>query len=250
METTDSLTAFFYNIVPGVLFIILFDYFLGFELYPFLLNTFGNIQKDRGIILTFYFLVFGLFCGFIFQGFTKKFRNWFLNEKTFKKVIEEDILSYKRAIKILQSKKLLDSDETELTVKCDKKKLGRFFYLMHDCLLGTRVGEFPIFFTTRLAFWSNIFFGILTIVIYFLLILIVHCFSRIRLPSYLLLYSFKKREEPWLALIKFVLLMVLLRYSWWLFCEYLRILYDVVLKTFVSVVKIDKEEQDTKRGKK
>lgn len=212
METTDSLTAFFYNIVPGLLFLLGLQYLLDLNpLDVLILRCFKGYEA----ILVIAYLSISLLVGFIFQGFTKFVRKHLcMNETAYKKV-KKDALSFKNAKDFLKQRGLMTRKEED--------DLGRFFYLMHNYIEAKHFGSLPKFFSLRLAFWSNMFFAVL----------------------FLILVALYKNK-----LLESVLLLFLLIYSWWLFKEYLRIFYDTVLKSFVSVVKIDKEGQNSKGGKK
>ncbi len=205
MENTDSLTQFFYNIVPGILFIKGLELLTGYHLTSFL-----HIRRQEGLIIIFY-LSFGLFVGFIFQGFTKIIRNNFcLDRKVFEiiKNKKNNISLFENAEKLLKKKKLLGSDENTETV----------FYLIHNYLLAKGLDSQGTFFADRVAFWSNIFFTS------FFLVLIKLYYQRLRLDF------------------TFIFLLLLLFYSWKLFKRYLENKYDTVLKTFVMVKEIEKKD--------
>ena len=198
MSEMDSLTEFFYNIVPGSLFVVAFNFYLKPVVFNFL--------ESNDPAKLFYLLICGLFFGFAFQGLTKGIRNICLNEKIFNRVKNDDKLSFKKAGQILKASGLMDGEKTSLS---DHDK--RAFYLMDNYLRGKGQAKTLQHFTARLAFWSNIFFGVLIIFLTDL-------------------YTIRSLYLPYL--------LMLFLFSAWLFWEYLRILYDSVLKTFVSVVNI------------
>lgn len=193
MEQSNSITEFFYNIVPGSIFVIAFNHYLHPPIFDFLENS-----MDAGVI--FFLLISGLFFGFVFHGFTKFIRSclW-LDLTVFNKVINEDNKSFAIASGELAARGLIG--------KNDPKKQA--FYKMDNYLRAKGYAKTIQHFTARLAFWSNIFFG--TVIV---------CIVVLSLKNY--------SDLPWLLL--------LLIFSGWLFYEYLRILYDSVLKTFVTVL--------------
>ena len=210
MNATDSITEFFYNIVPGFLFILGLDYLLDFKLLKSITIILDcNHIKNKEVIISLICITLGLFLGFIFQGFTKIIRKKLcLNKTAMEKVKKEDKSSYSIANDFLFKKKLIDEENEE--------ELVRSFYLMHNYLEAKQYGSLSKFFSLRLALWSNLFFTVL------LLILIA---------------LYKNR-----LLVILLLFIPILGYSWWLFNEYLRILYDTILKSFVTIINIDNDK--------
>lgn len=208
METTDSLTQFFYNIVPGFLFLLGFDYLFEFKYFNLLIISVNGVQ-DKGLILTFLFLALGLFFGFVFQGFTKFTREHFcLDYTACEKVVKNNDFVFKGVKKNFKKNNLLSDKNAE--------KEQYIFYLMHNYLEAENKGQLPKFFSLRLAFWSNIFFG--TLVLFLIM------------P-----YS----PEIKTGFIIFIFLTLL--YSFHLFKKYLYILYDTILKSFITVTSLNKE---------
>jgi len=201
METSDSLSQFFYNIVPGFLFLLTIDYLLGFKFLTFLPYKY---MKDKEILFAFAFLSLSLFIGFIFQGFTKFVRKRLeINQKIWEKIKNDNSSSFKKSVELLRRMGLLD----------EKTDLKEIFYLMNNYLEGEQKAALSKFFSLRVAFWSNMFFAI-----YFLIPITVWV-------------------EKYSALI---ILLFLFPYSYWLFETYLKIHYDTVLKTFVTVTNFKK----------
>lgn len=227
MDTTDSLTAFFYNFVPGVLFIFgviyLFDY-----LYLFNKNE---------VIIIFFISVLGLFFGFLFQWFTKIARgdafviNFFkdnevLNSIVKKKNEEKEIynMDYKQAINKLSGL---------IGYQRDKSDVKGNFYFMHNYLRAEGKAEVANYFTARLAFWSNLFFGSLFLVVLVVLKLF-YFFYQYCNPNLTLNFDIKDNSSI-VLLVSFCVLIT----SGIAFNKFLFILYDVILRTFITIVKTD-----------
>jgi len=139
MNPQESISDFFYNLVPGILFIIGLLYLLnGFPL------AFILAKNKEGLVI-FLLIIFGLLFGFIFQGLTKICRQKIpLNKWIMDKVKDDNSDIYpKIALKYLP--------------KQDKNNIVRDFYLMHDYLLAKKLGSQTNFYSARFAFWSNIF---------------------------------------------------------------------------------------------
>ena len=226
MDTSDSLTEFFYNIVPGCLFVLGICFLL--EYFPL---------KDDVALSIFLLVVFGLFFGFIFQFFTKMVRNGVLNIHDLKdltvwgkiagKKEEKSKIKYgedyMRAFRRLEC--LIDN-------KQDESKLDRNFYIMHNYLRAEGKAEAPNFFAARLAFWANTFFAVSILSIFGIFKFTV------QLNTIISCRNIDNMEM--LITIAFIGFNIFLFFiSKAAFGKYLFILYDVVLKTFIIVVKID-----------
>ncbi len=206
MDTSGSITQFFYNIIPGSIFIFALSKIIDYSLYP--------LYPKEELFSFFIFISFGLLFGFIFQGLTKIDRKrplkkyFFFNKKKYyienlnnavwDEIINADKPSYKLARGILMKMKVFAKAE----------KRSKFFYLMHNYLLAIDHDKQTDFYMARVAFWANVYFG--TLVLLFL-IFWVHKFN----------------ISPWAI--------VLVLFSRYFYHEYLRNLYDVVLKTFIMI---------------
>ena len=154
MNSIDSITEFFYNIVPGILFILALEFLSGFSF----INEMGmQCAIQHWEIQLFIMILLGLFLGFVFQGFTKlliREGGLQLNKKwLWSEVKRDNPLIYKAAQKILENKL---NNETKKELKRPKK----VFYLMNNYLEG-KIGRASLInhFSSRTAFWANIFWG-------------------------------------------------------------------------------------------
>lgn len=215
MNSTDSLNEFFYNIVPGSLFVLTLRYFLDIHISALIAFS-GHNESDNGAVVIFLILIIGLFFGFLFQAFTKIIRShlFHLNKKVFKEISCEDPESFEYAIMLLKKVKLIDKKEGTKGIKENPEKIKRVFYLMDNYLRGMNKSNMLKHFTARLAFWSNTFFGSM--------ILLVVVFTPLN----------QKND----TLTPILFLFFIFCFSWRLFYIHLKILYDSVLKTFVTVL--------------
>lgn len=242
MDTSDSLTQFFYNIVPGSLFILLLQELLDFSIIKRITPDEWHQLWETQI---FFIILLGLLVGFIFQGLTKLVRqkSWKsapiigiigkklcsrqqkilqiifpmnLNEGIWKKVVddEDNKLLYTKSIGILNQALKIEKNKQ----KIKKTEYKKSFYLMHNYLLGVGKDKQPTAYTSRLAFWANTYFA----------------------SIFLSLISFKNifSNKEFLLPIIFIMLWIMSRK---LFLEYLRCMNDSVLNTFVSVIMLDKK---------
>lgn len=159
------------------------------------------LPEHQAGIMAVWVIIIGLFLGFMFQGLTKLERIRRLDNRIWDRVRKDNEKIYQEAEKIMKKSKLIETGTETRTV----------FDLMHNYLWGRARGKAPTFFSMRVAFWSNIYFGTL--------ILSVIAFFQGRLLEMLM---------PLLVML----------HARWLYKEYLRILYDVVLKTFIAIHKL------------
>lgn len=151
MDNSGSITEFFYNIVPGSIFLFLLKYFELFDVFWF--------TSDSAAVI-FAYIIIGLFLGFVFQGMTKAAREWFgWNESIAKKVKEKNKENEKFFKKsYMQIHDIEDKDYKE------PKELTQTFYLMDNVLRGKHAAFQPTHFSSRFAFWSNMLFGIISLI--------------------------------------------------------------------------------------
>lgn len=148
MDSTDSLADFFYNVVPGAVFLFFLDF-----IHPLPLSAH---KTDWRIFI---FLVGGLFIGFVFQGFSRFFskKKWlFSREDVFNKVIENDPDAYNEVLKVLRIKEPKSYD-----------KLRNLFHKIDNYLRGKPQSVIINHFAAKAAFWSNIFWGTIIMVFYY-----------------------------------------------------------------------------------
>lgn len=156
MDNLNSLVGFFYNIIPGFIFLIINDYYFHF----FSLNNPRNSIIFDNPFRILILLVISLSVGFLFQSLTKICRNYLgLNKCIFVDIKCNDEKIYNSALS-----KLGDIDRK------DKTNIVNIFYLMHNYLSSCKTDRLPEYFSARFAFWSNTFFGSLfTFIIFFVI---------------------------------------------------------------------------------
>lgn len=207
MNSAD-VSGFFYNLIPGGLFIVGIKLLAWNQLDLRLLNL---SDKPAAEFISFIvFIIFSLFLGFVFQGVTKLAREAKLNELVFSHVRSINSSQYKVAEDIL---KRVDSESSSHKDK---------FYLMDNYLRSTASSAGPIHFSSRFAFWSNIF---VASIFYF----------------FALLFFLKDSEQCYLYPITFAIFLFSFFLSWFYFKAY----YDVVLKTFIT--KLQLQDYNNKR---
>lgn len=250
MDSTNSLTEFFYNIVPGSLFVLAIVWVLNFDIVG--VPVIADLpNSDRGIIVILFLLIIGLFFGFVFQGMTKwirgqSFRGKSLRGKIFQEIVTKDDSSFKISVKSLRAVGLLELEKIKPLQKKKRKvsieeisaaimkspeELTRVFYLMDNYLRGTDGANTIQHFTTRLAFWSNVYFGAFWLIV-------------VTIFTYFAGYWNKGITKlQWWD----IMLSLTLCFAAWLFKKYFSILYDSVLKTFVTVVKFEVRLQEARK---
>lgn len=153
MDQTNSFSEFFYNLVPGGLLLLGLNF-----IYPEISKP---IKSDNGFTLSdalviFYVIIISLSVGFFFQGLTKiteaipKLKGW--REKfVFSKLAQGE------------SKDLYEGAFAKLTERVnDNLKIDdhrRNFYLMDNTIRSTANFYIIHHFSTKAAFWFNIFWA-------------------------------------------------------------------------------------------
>ncbi len=144
MNDSGSIVEFFYNIVPGTLFILIIQYYYKISFLPGLPIA---INDNNSAIVIFIDLLLGLFLGFVFQGLTKIAREKLnLNE-----IIAEEVI---------ENEKFNKSNYKELKNKTPKQVI----YYMDNYLRCDEAAFLPSHFSARFAFWSNVFWAILLLI--------------------------------------------------------------------------------------
>lgn len=219
MDASGTNQEFFYNLIPGAIFsTFLFLYFF----WPLLIFVEGEAQAIFLIVLL---VIFGLFFGFLLQGITRFFRDsWLFGKHLYYEVAEDSGENYNKAVNILLEYKIIDKDkiidENQKITGNIKNKL----HLMDNYLRAAQFKSTTEHFAAKSAFWSNILLvsiAILATVCYFGL---PACFN-------------------W---IKFVLFL-LIPFSYCVSRVYYKSQYDVVIKSFLTVVQIDKQEKRSRK---
>ncbi len=199
MTNEDSLVQLFYNLIPGVLFLWLLNYY---NLFPTKV-IFSNPLFDNELVKAIFLTSLSLFLGFVFQGVTKiTGKDFFLNIKAIKAIKNQNSKAVDLAIKKIKKPSFNKEDDRELS---------ELFYFMDNFLRG-KEGSFIVnHFSTRLAIWSNTSVALL---VFFILRTTIFLN-----PPHSLLPS-----DGWL----FILFIFSLLMLW----RYLNTFYDCILKTF------------------
>lgn len=149
-DVFGGLTTFFYNILPGVYLLLLLSRPKRFILH----STFNSTLE---III---FLTVSLLIGFVFQGLTKIVREWGLDEKIYKEVIENNDLIWNKAVKIFTKLNLFNKNiEIKITNKYSNQNIKiykQLFYLMDNYINSSRTNTLPTHFSNRTSLWANL----------------------------------------------------------------------------------------------
>lgn len=199
----ENITSFFFNIIPSILLILILETKSNFKIMS---QVFG-IEPLRELNFL-WLIVFSILIGFFLQALTKLAKETFLYQIIFCKVKEEDPDNFAEAEKYLDSKKLLPENET------GKLRVRRIFYTMDNYISLSGGGRLLPHFASRLAYWFNLFWVSLAI-----LILSKNIIDNIIIASAGIVF-------------------VISTYETWV---HLKNHYDILLKTFISYIKIDKE---------
>jgi hypothetical protein len=199
MSDGGSMVEFFYNLVPGSLFLLFLQYYYKIDLLLF----FPKISAtDSFTILIFVYIVYSLFLGFIFQSFTK-----FVRDKCgVNNFVANQVLHHNEKNSVKLPKKI----RTGYTRT--KYNTLTTFYLLDNHLRGKQAAFMPTHNSSLFAFWSNIFFATL-------LIVVLRLIKTPRLSSDYLLFIY--------ALI----------HAGYFSYKYLYTFYDTILKSYYMEIK-------------
>lgn len=169
MDNSGSIVEFFYNIIPGSLFLFLLNYCYNINVIVIL-----GFKPDNAALIIFVYIVLGLFLGFVFQGMTKFVRKYFgWNSRIAKRVKDSNPDKFKDVYNKIYNKKYKDSN-----LISSKETLEIFYFL--DCSLrGSYPAFLPTHFSSRFAFWANIFFALIILIILDLFVHPCHDFTSI-----------------------------------------------------------------------
>ncbi len=207
----ESLSLFFYNIVPGTLFLSTI-YILKIRDLTNDLHLIPPEIMKHGEILILAIIVLSLFIGFILQALAKLMRLPIL-DRVFGEVEKENESAYPKAIGFLK----------EIGSQYEDSRKEAIF-TMHNYLEATESGKLPRIFTAISAFWSNMTSGTFIFLIYEV------CWKHDIVPAGLFLLCF-----------------VL---SLWISKWYLKTQYDIVVKTFASMMVFNSETKHFNDGEK
>lgn len=142
-DSGGSLVEFFYNVIPGTIFLVLLSHYNIFNL----ISIFPENASKDSVVLIFAYLVGGLFFGFVFQGLTKLLRDLCWNAQIMEKIKNENV-GFNSTVKKLKVSNLKNA-----------------FYLMDNKLRWQIPAFLPTHFSSRFAFWSNNLFGFFFVII-------------------------------------------------------------------------------------
>ncbi len=135
-----SIVEFFYNIIPGGLFVFVFNY-----LFPTLSKTLLNkIGFSSDIEKTFLYLVVALFLGFFFQAITKLIRSSPLSECVARSVFDKNNQTLNKIFELVDFK---PKEKTYVTA----------IYLLDAYLKAEKPAFLSTHFSSLFTFWLNIF---------------------------------------------------------------------------------------------
>lgn len=208
-----GLAEFFFNIVPGALILLFSNFLFGEQLALFRLQIHGSEGFKLAI-----FAIASLLIGFFLQLLTKKLKEEYLYNLIWSHVAKEQIYLYDKVRKYLEEKSLLDKK-----IKDANEEHKQIFFIMDNYLSFSGGGRLLPHFASRSAYWSNLGW---TFVITGLQVLIALCFINTNVDtSILLLFLVFSICLSWI--------------SFSVFITHQKQHYEIVLKTFSSVVVID-----------
>lgn len=153
MSDSNSIVEFFYNIVPGTLFILFYQKIFNYDIIFFLLSATTN---DNATLVILIYIVLGLFLGFLFQATVKFVREYFyINEFTQDQVLKKNVNDFKDAD---------DQLGRNFYIFLTSIK-NRNYYLMDNYLRGDHAAFLPTHNSSRFALWSNILVGSVVLLI-------------------------------------------------------------------------------------
>ncbi|MBI2617534.1 hypothetical protein HYW55_05335 [Candidatus Gottesmanbacteria bacterium] len=149
MNSLGGLTAFFYNVIPGVIFLLMLD--------SLKMNWFNlqSLPGDDGQQI-FWVIILGLFIGFFGQGVMKLLKGGVINEYIFKNIQthKQNSAIYKEAVKKLSINGIDLKDDFTKDV----------FYAMDNYLRNSSSCHVINHYSERAAFWANISLGLFVII--------------------------------------------------------------------------------------
>lgn len=218
MDNSTSITEFFYNIIPGSLFMLIAAKIINYSINP--------IHQKNAVFSVFIIISLGLLIGFILQGITKFDRKYPHKKFLFIKNLND--VAWEQTIKDGKSIELAKKHLKNMKITKENDSIQRIIYLMHNYLFAKQYDKRTDFYADRLAFWANIYYGILFIIVIFFgdkLYLVLA--NKLTIPLSISL--------DYLTAIGVLILVLFLWFSRWLYREYLINMHDVILKTFVMM---------------
>lgn len=143
MSAFGGVSNFFYNVIPGVLFLLVLDFKVAwFELQ----DLPGDTSQEL-----FWIIILGLFLGFSGQATAKLLKDIAINSYVFNNIKKDNSTEYKDAVTKL-SKIGISTDE-----------IKNIFYSMDNNLRNKETNYIINHYSERAAFWANISLGLLII---------------------------------------------------------------------------------------
>lgn len=212
----ENVNKFFHNIIPGSYFLFFAFYYLNLKNnlpqfitnYPIHKDTFRNSNSNL-LPITLAVIIASLLVGFIFQSIVKIFKDCFIYDLIFcYLVVKKDPKTFIKAKGILINYDLIDADE-----ESDLKKI---FFIMNNYLSANNKSNLVDNFWQGNAFWGNLAVGSLVLIVI---------------------------EQIYPAKDNFLNITIIVMFSLtlYIFLSHLFTMHDIVLKTFVSEIKINKK---------
>lgn len=208
MNQSKTASDFFYNFIPGTIFIIILVNTINIPVFDEIRISIAENIKSPNLVVGSFLAIVGTMCGFLFQEFTAISRRYLgINNYVFCRIINKlpqlsEIAKRHIKLKLGHGNQNIVNDNTI------------FFFLMHNWILSVGYGEQSLYFRNRLAIWSNVMWAALTL---FVLDYLTNSYG----------YTAK-------AFLLFVIIFSLV-----VSIYYLTVIYDVVLKTFVVIKALD-----------
>lgn len=147
MNSLGGLSAFFYNVIPGVIFLLVLD---NLNVVWFKLKDLPGDDPEK----IFWIITIGLFLGFFGQATIKFLKDIVINKLVFNFIKKNNDTEYEDAIEKLSTIGIKKS-------KYDQNK--KVFYAMDNNLRYSGPYYIINHYSERAAFWANIFLGLIVI---------------------------------------------------------------------------------------
>lgn len=144
MNNLDGLSNFFFNLLPGAVFLVIIEY-LGF------LRYIGVIISAPETSRIFYLVIFGLLMGYIFQAISRVIKDHLYEVPVMREVMNSNEPLFNKNLqhlnKINDGRKLLNNSE-------DRNMIDGF-HLMNNYVQAKHNAFITIDFSQRKALWAN-----------------------------------------------------------------------------------------------
>ena len=146
----ESIPKFFYNIIPGAIFLLTASYLFPQESFR-LFKVIPLISKSSSIETSIIFISASLLIGFTFQGFTRFIKDRFIFDQIFSE------------IKNTYTFKIFEEEKSNLnklvgkgsSFENEKDRLKRIFFMIANYLYVNKKNDSADHFGYQNAFWSN-----------------------------------------------------------------------------------------------